>query len=1001
MRRFLTSLICIFILAAAPSARADGWEKLRTLFATNFTRDQGLPHPVAMAVTQDAKGFIWIGTQGGLSRFDGYRFHTYLHRDNDPASLPGDVISALVIDAKGRLWLGTLTGEVGYYDSATDGFRGFGEPEGVRPRGGVNALAADGADGIWVASNTGLDHIAGDGTITRYTHRDGDPTSLPSDRIRTVQVGRDGAIWAATYRGLARLKPGATAFEPIPLIGRAGGVLEDLVIGLQEGSDGHLWFVTFQSQIGHIADDRPAALSLYDLSQAYQGGPSSYGLIEGRPGELWIGRISGGITLLDMKSGEIKQIRHEATIPVSLIDDAVRALFKSKSGLIWAATNRGVSLLNPEGGAIENVMPSTQPGRLYDANVLDLAASGQTAWLGFKDNGVARLDSETGRITPLTDMANLPPGSVTALTTEPDGSLWLAAGTGRALYRIHGPGGKASPIPFPRDDTSPLVSLRWQDNALWVAAGPLMRLTPATGEWRVYRHESDPASLTDDSTTVMLPDGKGGLWVGTRRGLERLDPASGKFTHTIHDPADPRSLPGNFITSLLIDRRGRLWVSTLGNGMAVAEPAAPGEPLRFKRIGTADGLPNPVVDAMLEDDQGRIWASTDEGLAVIDPDSLAVRALGRDDGVAIPSYWTNSGAKLADGTLLFGGSEGLSVVHPDRLTHQPFTPSLVVTGIHVGTRPVPPAAATSGLMLGPHERSLEVEFAALDYSAADKLRYAYRLEGFDEDWMTSDPARRLATYTNLPPGEYRLKLRATDRDGTWLEPLSVKVTVAPAWWQTGWFRLLVLLLACAAIFGLVQLRTNYLMHRRRLLEELVASQTRDLTEANRQLQELASRDSLTEIYNRRHFQELASAELERARRSGRPASLLLIDIDHFKRVNDSFGHSAGDEVLKGVVASVKVLLRDSDLFARIGGEELVVLMPETGLEAARLVAERLRMAIGAESHPTPTSSVTVTASIGLAVTAQPPEPLAELLDRADRALYAAKAAGRNRVVEAI
>jgi diguanylate cyclase (GGDEF)-like protein len=472
----------------------------------------------------------------------------------------------------------------------------------------------------------------------------------------------------------------------------------------------------------------------------------------------------------------------------------------------------------------------------------------------------------------------------------------------------------------------------------------------------------------------MLPDGPNGMWVGTRRGLDHLDLASGQFTHSVHDAADPRSLPSDFIASMLLDRHGRLWVSTLGTGLAVTDPGARGGPLRFKRIGTADGLPNPIVDALLEDELGRIWASTDGGLAVIDPDTLTVQALGRDDGVAIPSYWTNSAAKLTDGTLLFGGTEGISVVHPDRLAHQPFTPSLVVTGIHVGTRSVPPAAA-------------------------DKIRYAYRLEGFDEEWMASDPNRRLAAYTNLPPGTYRLDLRATDRDGTWLPPLTLGVTVQPAWWQSGWFRLLALLAAGAAIAGLVQLRTSYLMRRRRALEQLVASQTRDLTDANRRLQELASRDSLTEIYNRRYFLELATVELERSRRNGRPASLLLIDIDHFKRVNDSFGHSAGDEVLKGVVASIRVLLRDGDLFARLGGEELVVLLPETGLEAGRLVAERLRAAIETHRYPLPDTAATVTASIGLAVTATPPETLAELLERADQALYAAKAAGRNKVME--
>ena len=972
---------------------ADGWEKLRTTIAANYTRDQGLPHPVVMAVAQDAQGFMWIGTQGGLARFDGYRFRIYTHRDGDPSTLPGDVISALVLDAAGRLWVGTFTGEVAWYDAAIDGFHTVSEPAGTPPRGGVNTLSRDGADGVWIASNTGLEHIDGKGAITLYTHREGDLTSLPSDRIRTVRVTRDGTVWAATYRGLVRKPANSETFEDIPLVGLAGGRIDDVVIDLVEASDGHLWFITFQSQVGRVADNRPAAVVLHDLSQAYQGGPNSYGMIEGRDGELWIGRISGGITRLDMASGEIKPIRHEPTISVSLIDDAVRTLYRS-GNLVWAGTNRGVSLISPDNRTVDNVMPSGADGRLADPNILNVTAFGRKAWLGYKDHGVAVLDPDTGRITPLPQAAILPPGSITALAGEPDDSLWIAAGA--ALYRVDGKTGEARPIPFPQEGTV-LYSLQWLDGALWVSAGPLMRLDPVGGTWRVFQHGDQPDSLADDSAALTLPDGKGGLWVGTQRGLDRLDIATGKFTHSVHDPADPSSLPGDFLGSLLTDRRGRLWVGTLGTGLAVAEPAAPGAPLRFRRIGTAEGLPNPTVDALQEDASGRIWASTDDGLAVIDPDSFAVTALGRDEGVAIPSYWSNSSAKLADGTLLFGGSEGLTVVHPERLSHRTSTPSLRVTDIRIGTRAVPTAGAQAPLVLGPRERSLEVGFAALDYAAPDKLRYAYQLDGFDENWVASDTGRRLAAYTNLPPGEYRLSLRATDRDGAWLPPLPLQVIVEPAWWQSWWFQLIAAIAAAAAIYGLVHLRTNYLRRRRETLEKLVASQTRDLIEANKRLEELASKDSLTGIDNRRHFLELAGHELDRARRSGRPAGLLMIDIDHFKRVNDTYGHSAGDEVLRGVVARIKAQLRDSDLFARFGGEELVALMPETGLEAGHIVAERLRHAIASEPFALPDDSVTVTASFGLAVTIQPPEPIADLLERADRALYVAKAGGRNRV----
>ena len=987
MRRFLISLSLSLLLAAAP-ALADGWESLRTTLAASFNRDQGLPHPVVMAFAQDAKGFIWVGTQGGLSRFDGYRFHTYLHRDGDPASLPGDIVTALVTDAEDRLWVGTITGEICWYDPAIDGFHTLAEPAGSRPRGAVNALVRDGSGGLWAADNTGLDHLDAQGRVTRYNHIDGDPASLPSDRIRTVRVTRDGTVWAATYRGLVRKRPDGKGFEPVPLLGLSGGVIDDVVIALVEVEDGHLWFITFQSQVGRIDEDGKARV-VHDVAQVYQGGPSSYDMIEGRPGELWIGRISGGITRLTLKSGELHPIRHEVGNEAGLLDDTVRSLFKSRNGLIWAGTLRGLGIIDPDRSTIDNVMPSPAAGHLSESNVLSVATAGHKAWLGYKDHGVALLDPAAGTITPLPQTANLAPGSVTALASEPDGSLWIAAGTGRALYRLDAKSGKVNPVPFPRDDTSLIVTLAWQDNALWAGAGPLMRLDPVTGVWRVFHHDKDPASLADDSANAMRFDGRGGLWVGTRHGLDHLDIATGKFAHY---------LPGEFVAAVLLDRKGRLWASPLGKGLAVAEPNDSGTPPVFRSIGTAEGLPNSIVDAMLEDDRGRLWVSTDNGLAVIDPDSLSVQALGRDDGLAIPDYWINSAGKLEDGTLLFGGSEGLAAVHPERFSHRTVKPPVVVTDIHVGARSVPPDTATqTPLMLGPRERSLEVEFAALDYSAPDKLHYAYRLVGFDEDWLPSDNGRRLAAYTNLPPGSYALRLRATDRDGTWAEPLELRVIVQPAWWQSWWFRLILVAAAIAAIYGLVRFRTRFLQKRRQLLEELVASQTRDLTEANARLQDLASRDSLTEIYNRRHFLELAGHELERARRAGRRISLLMIDVDHFKRVNDTHGHSAGDEVLRGVVGCVKAHLRDTDLFARIGGEELVVLMPETGPDAAGLVAERLRAAIEAASFALPDHRVGVTASIGLAVTKEPPEPLADLLERADRALYAAKSAGRNRV----
>lgn len=554
---------------------ADGWESLRTTVATNFSREQGLPHPVMMAIAEDSQGFLWLGTQGGLAQFDGYRFHTYLHRDGDPTSLPGDIVSALVTDASGRLWIGTITGEVGWYDPTLDGFHTLAEPAGARPRGSVYALAQDGADGLWVAHNTGLDHIDGQGGIARFNHIEGDAGSLPSDRVRAVRVAKDGTLWAATYRGLVRKRPGSQSFEPVPLLGLAGGTVDDVVISLIEAADGQLWFLTFQSQVGHVSADGKARTT-YDVSQAFQGGPSAYDMIEGRPDELWIGRVSGGITRLDVKSGDLRQIRYEVGNVVGLGDDTVRTLFKAHDGLIWAGTMRGISIIDPDQRMVDNIMPSQANGRLSDPNVLSLAAAGDKAWLGYQQQGVASLDPAAGLITRLKQNNSLAPGSITAMAAEPDGTLWIAAGTGQALYRIDAKTGKSTPIRYPRDDTSEILALSWQDGALWVGAGPLMRLDPKTGQWRVFRHDAGPDSLSDDSATALRFDGKGGVWVGTRRGLDHLDLASGKFTHWINDPNDPHSIPGSFVASLLIDKTGRLWLTALGNGMAVAEPEKTG-----------------------------------------------------------------------------------------------------------------------------------------------------------------------------------------------------------------------------------------------------------------------------------------------------------------------------------------------------------------------------------------------------------------------------------------
>ncbi|ASG21046.1 ligand-binding sensor domain-containing diguanylate cyclase [Nitrospirillum viridazoti] len=1008
LRQILTILAATpLVLAAAAGAAPAGWERLHTTLFSNVGREAGLPHPIAMALAQDSDGFVWVGTQGGLTRYDGYRFRTFQHQDGIAGSLPGNVITALVPAAGGRLWVSTATGSIARYDPATGQFQEFPEPAGLPARGGVLSMVSDGGDGVWAGTNSGLEHVDAAGTVTREAHRAGDATSAPGDRVRALLRTSDGSLWVSTVTGLMRRDPGATAFTAVPLLDAHGQAVADEVIALTQDSAGRVWFATVRSGLGRVlpvsATTWEAARLVPEASPQALGGPMVFCLTEGRPGEIWVGRVAGGITIIDAATGALRTLRHNPLTPTSLGDDSVHALMRDRTGLLWAATNMGVSRTDLGTDAVDTLLPDSSAGGLPDANVLGITTTPDgRAWMGFKDHGAALLDPAAGMVTPLPNVASLPPGGVVSITAAPDGGVWLGAGTGRALFRHDPRTGRLEQHAFPGQVVGPVIYGLPEGNFLWFAAGPLVRYTPATGEATVLRHNpDDPASLVDDSVNVLLPDGAGGLWVGTRHGLDRMDGATGAFSHYLHDPADPHSLPADLITTLLVDRHGRLWLGTLGGGIGVLErPADPVHPGGvFRRLTMADGLPNDNIGTLLMDGGGRVWASTADGLAVIDPDTWATRALGRADGVAIPAYWIHSGAALPDGSLIFGGGGGATVVHPDRFKPKTERPPVVVTAVRVAGRAVPTGtmAAPAPIRLAPGDRSVEISFAALDYTAPEDVRYAYTLSGFDENWTEADATQRMAAYTNLPPGRYTLLIKAGDRAGDWSTPVKVSIKVQPAWWQTLWAKLAAVVLALAGVVALVQVRTAYLRRRRAALEEQVARQTRDLLAANERLKDLANRDPLTEIHNRRHFMELAEAALTLARPMGTPAALLMMDIDHFKQVNDTLGHSAGDEVLLAVVARIRALLRKTDVFARLGGEELALFMPDADETTALAVAERLRRAVGDTPYDIEGAGVVaVTVSIGVA--AGPPTlPLKELLDRADHGLYAAKRAGRDRV----
>jgi len=403
------------------------------------------------------------------------------------------------------------------------------------------------------------------------------------------------------------------------------------------------------------------------------------------------------------------------------------------------------------------------------------------------------------------------------------------------------------------------------------------------------------------------------------------------------------------------------------------------------------------------DAEGRVWAGTDDGLAVIDPETFAVRALHRAEGSPLADYFVNAGTVDRQGEPIFGAKGGVSVVRGAPPPLWDFHPPVVVSDVRIAGQRVPSgrfngAGSKVPLQLTPDTNSIAIEFAALDFTAPERNRYAYKLEGFDRDWIETDATRRLAAYTNLPPGDYALRLRGSNRDGVWTErQLALPIRVLPAWYQTFWFDLAMAALAVAVMAGITRSRTAILRRRQVELERQIAARTADLRAANDRLFDLATTDPLTGCLNRREFVERARDLIALSGRYGAPPSLLVLDIDNFKQVNDTHGHPVGDEVLRVTGGVCQRHIRATDLLGRLGGEEFAILMPHTAIVGAMLLADRLREAIKAAETATGERSIHVTASLGLAEL-RPGEDFDQLYARADAALYAAKDAGRDRVM---
>ncbi|MCA8832791.1 sensor histidine kinase [Hymenobacter pini] len=841
-----------------------------------LTAQDGLAENSVYAVVQDRRGFLWVATQDGLSRYDGVSFRTFRNDARQSASLGSNFVLALCQDSAGYLWAGT-GGGLSRYDPATGRFRTFraapGDASGL-PDNFVLTVLCDRQGRVWAGTESGLHRFqAATQRFTSFRHQAGPGGSVRRNAVRALAQDRAGRLWAGTGEGgVSWLDTVRNCLVPDTRLPAAGPIK-----ALCADHRGGLWVGTETGALHYLPPGGGAArvVTLAAVTRGKSGTISIKTIFEDRAGTLWIG-TGAGLARYDAPTGTFRFQQHQPRNPQSLPDNTVQAIFQDQAGMLWVGTEAGLSRADLRPSVFGSVPTAVATGPVW---AIASDAAGRV-WLGTEQQGVLCYDPATGqqqqfRHNP-TDPGSLSQDYVRALCFDRRGRLWV--GTQSQGLNCLEPGSKRF-VRFRHDPANPysladdLIQSVYEDpqGKLWVGhnGGGLSCYNPATGRFTAFRHDpANPGSLPNNYVRATLQDRQGRFWVATGGGgLSRFNPATGRFTTFRVDERTANGLSSNSVRSVLQDRQGTLWVGTEGGGFARLDDPVRG---RFTTLREAQGLPNDVVYSMLEDARGNLWLATNQGLARFTPRTRQFLTFDSRDGLLQDEFNAAACHRSAAGSLYFGGVNGVVAFRPEAVRTNPVPPPVVLTALRRFNQPVELADTTiterRKLRLAPEDYVFTLEFAALNYRQPEKNRYAYRLEGFDPAWIEAGN-RHEVTYTNLDPGTYTFRVRAANNDGVW-SPVgtSLRILVDPPWYGTWWFRIGLSWIVLAGLFLLYRLRVRQLL----ALERVRHGIARDLhDDMGSTLSSISILSQIARNHQRQHRPEQAAAVLEQIGESSR------------------------------------------------------------------------------------------------------------------------------------
>lgn len=1001
---------CMLVLLIPVASTADPGQQLA------FHRlpvNNALTQNTVVDMLQDRRGLMWFATLGGLDVYDGYEFRTIPSDPREGDSLTGVHVSRIHEDRSGNVWvagfrgwldriesgsdrihhyapelygdpnntrsgptafhetedgellIGTVTG-LHRYDADEDRFVHGIDREGEHPGLGGIWDIIPGRDGwLWIASTRGLyRYDPSTGSRERFSHDPADPGSLPDSQVTRLLLDSRDRLWAGTaLKGLARLDPGASAFKTFRADDSvAGTIASDQISDMMEDSQGRIWIANQSGGLSQFVSD-DAGFEVYRHDPNDPGtisGNDVWSLLEDRTGLIWIGTAGGGLNQINPSRSRFETLRNIPFNENSLRSSFVWDLAEDDSGTIWMATLAGIESYAPEASRYRHFAP--EPGGVSANQMQSVAldANGYV-WAGGVNGSLFRIDDDGGftevfREDGPDDAFDF--GRIWMLFSDGD-RMWAGAGSG--LYAIS------------------IDSLE------------VVEVLPA----------SDALPMRPNPIRSMLPEPDGGYWIGSAgAGLARFVPGQGVVEHFRHDLGSSQSLSNNVVRSLYMTGNGDLWVGTLNGLNHISRADLEAGRNRFSLYAVADGLPNNTIYGIVPDAENHLWLSTNSGLSRFTPASGEFENFDVADG--LPTNELNGGAELHtdDGRIYFGGVDGVAVIDAAGLTQNDTVPGIVITGVSLGGKPLPVERAVSGdtIQVPSGANDIGIEFAVADYHQPEKNSFQYRLTGASDEWRTTD--QRRISFNRLAAGSYRFEVRGSNNDGVWSESIaSVGFRVLPPPWRS---TTAYVIYAALLFLGLA---TYHQQQRRRLAREREFSNelkhAHSLAEANHQMAlRYAHFDQLTQLPNRSSLLEALARYMRNAGEDSQELVVVLINLDRFQRINDSFGHAIGDRVLKTIAGRLEAMIADDDYLARIGPDEFVWLAlidaPDDISRWARGRADEINRTVG-RPFDFQEPPVVMTASIGCAVYRDGPESASDLLGYADVALHRAKEEEHPRV----